>query len=113
MQERFRQVADHVVSLLRGEEVALMTFDGEVSDFVRFNHNAVRQAGSVTQQDLGLDLIDGRRHAEAKLALSGDFTADRSRVEAMVGNLRARLPHLPEDPHLLYSTEVRSTEKHG
>lgn len=113
MQERFQRIADHVISLLKGSEVALMTFDGESSDFVRFNHNAVRQAGTVTQQDLGLDLIDGRRHAEAKLALSGDPAVDRGRVEALVAELRGRLPHLPEDPHLLYATEVRSTEAHG
>jgi predicted Zn-dependent protease len=113
MQEHFHQTADHVMSLLKGREIALLTFDGEQSDFVRFNHNAVRQAGTVTQQDIGIDLIDGPRHAEGKLALSGDRPTDRHRVEALVQELRDRIPHLPEDPHLLYSTQVQSTEKHG
>ena len=35
MQEYFRQVADHATSLLEGEEVLLVSFSGEVSDFVR------------------------------------------------------------------------------
>jgi predicted Zn-dependent protease len=113
MHERFYRIADHVVSRLESNEVALMTYSGEDSDFVRFNHNAVRQAGAVAQQDLSIDLIDGQRHAEGGIVLTGDFATDSKRADAMVADLRGRLPHLPEDPHLLYSTEVHSTEKHA
>jgi predicted Zn-dependent protease len=113
MRERFLEIADHVFSLLKGSEVALVTFDGEVSDFVRFNKNAVRQAGCVRQQDLGIDLIDGQRHAEARIALTGEIETDSHRVAAILSDLRSRLPVLPEDPHLLYATEVRSTERLG
>ncbi len=113
MHERFYRIADYVVSQLKSNEVALMTLSGEDSDFVRFNHNAVRQAGAVSQQDLSIDLINGQRHAEGGLTLTGEFATDSKRAEAMVADLRGRLPHLPEDPHLLYSTEVHSTEKHA
>ena len=113
MQEHFVRIADHAFSRLRGDEIALLTFDGEESEFVRFNHNAVRQAGAVTQRDLGIDLIRGQRHAEAQLTLSGDPAQDRARVETMIEELRGRLEIVPEDPHLLYATEVHSTERIG
>jgi predicted Zn-dependent protease len=113
MQEHFRQIADQAFSGLKGDEVALLTFDGEESEFVRFNRNAVRQAGAVSQRDLGIDLIRGARHAEAQVSLSGDPAQDRERVAAMIAELRGRLEVVPEDPHLLYATEVRSTERIG
>jgi len=113
MQEHFRQIADHAFSQLQGDEVALLTFDGEESEFVRFNKNAVRQAGAVTQRDLGIDLIRGQHHAEAQVSLSGDLAQDRARVEGMTDELRRRLDVVPEDPHLLYATEVHSTERIG
>jgi len=113
MQERFYEISDHIVARLKGDEVVILTFDGEESDFVRFNHNAVRQAGSVTQADLGIDLIRGQRHAEARLALTGERQGDRTRADALVAELRAQLDFVPEDPHLLYATEVQSTEKIG
>jgi len=113
MQQEFYAIAEHLFSCLQGDEVALCSFEGEASDFVRFNHNAARQAGSVTQRDFGIDLIRGRRHAEARIALTGERETDTHRVEGMLAELRERLPALPEDPHLLYATEVRSTEKIG
>lgn len=113
MKERFYRMADHIVSLLRGDETVLLTFDGEESDFVRFNHNAVRQGGSVMQQELGIDLVRGRHHAQASAALTGQEEQDRERCARLVEELRGRLEFLPEDPHLLYATEINSTEKVG
>ncbi|MBD3236008.1 MAG: TldE/PmbA family protein [Candidatus Eisenbacteria bacterium] len=113
MQEYFHGLADHVTSLLQGDEVATMNFSGEASDFVRFNHNAVRQAGVVQAQDLSVDLIRGARHAESTTVLCGIAEEDQGRLAAMIDELRARLEHVPEDPYLLYATEVQSTERMG
>ena len=63
MQEYFNSVADTINSLLTGNEFFTSSFDAEDSDFVRFNKSEVRQAGSVTQRELSVDLIEGRRHA--------------------------------------------------
>lgn len=113
MQSQFYEITDFAISLLKGDEVINLSFEGESSDFVRFNHNKVRQPGSVQSSDLGIDLIRGGRHAEAQFALTGTPEEDRARVGAMVAELRGRLDHLPEDPHLLYATEVNSTERVG
>lgn len=113
MKSAFYELADHVSSVLKDGEVYAMSFGGETSDFVRFNKSAVRQPGRVTQRQIELDLIVGSRHASGTLTLTGDGAVDRERATALVRRLRDTIPHLPEDPHLLYATEVRSSEKHG
>jgi len=110
MQEYFYQLADSLTPLLQSGEVYTCTFDAEDSDFVRFNRSAVRQAGTVAQRFLSLTLINGRRHTSGTVSLSGDLEMDRTRVTLLVSELREQLPYLPEDPHLLYATEVHSSE---
>ena len=113
MQEYFHQLADSLTGSLQNGEVYTCTFDAEDSDFVRFNRSTVRQAGTVTQRFLSLTLIDGMRHTSGTLSLAGDFAVDHPRVVALLTDLREQLLYLPEDPHLLYATEVRSSEHHG
>ena len=100
MHEYFYTLADAITALLKGDEIYTCTFRGEDSDFVRFNRSAMRQAGTVTQRFLSLDLIRGQRHAAADVALSGDLEEDRARLTQAVAELREQLPYLPEDPIL-------------
>jgi predicted Zn-dependent protease len=113
MQGYFHELCDHLATLLRGDEVYLAAYSAEDSDFVRFNHGRIGQAMHVTQQYMSLHLINGRRHLEGSLTLSGDAELDRARLSALMVSLRERLGFLPEDPYLLYATEVRSTEREG
>lgn len=113
MRGLFESVSDHLTAQLGADEVLLLEFAGEDSDFVRFNGGKVRQAGHVDQAEISLDLIRGQRHASGRTALSGQSDTDRARTTDLLGRLRAALPHLPEDPHLLYSTDVQSSEREG
>ena len=113
MQEYFYQLADYFTSLLQQEEIYTCSFSAEDSDFVRFNRSAVRQAGTVSQRYLAFDLIRGLRHTGGTVALSGDFALDCDRSAHLIAGLREKLPYLPEDPHLLYATEVHSSEHYG
>lgn len=113
MQQYFNDLADHAGTLIQGSEIFTAGFSGEESDFVRFNQGAVRQAGNVTQRAMGIDLIDGDKHASGSVTLSGDLDEDKGRLATLVGSLRAKIPHLPEDPYLLYATDVHSSERHG
>ena len=110
MKELFFGVVDRAVAGLRGSEFLLANFSGEVSDFVRFNKARVRQAMTVRQAHLTLTLIDGNRHATVRFALSTDPASDNAAVDTVLAELRDDLPALPEDPYLLYSTAVQSSE---
>ena len=111
MENYFQDVVGLALGLARGDEVMLANFYAEESDFVRFNGGRVRQAGGVETRSLSIDLIHGSRHASARTTLAGDLEVDRARLVRIVEDLRDRRAHVPEDPHLLYSTEVRSTER--
>ena len=113
MQEYFYALADFLIGVLHGEEVYTCTFRGEDSDFVRCNRSAIRQAGTVTQRVLRLDLMRDRRHAASEVALSGELESDQARLQQVVTELREQLPYVPEDPYLLYATEVQSSVYEG
>jgi predicted Zn-dependent protease len=111
MKDLFFALAEHAFAALRGNEVLLLNFAGEVTDFVRFNHGQVRQPMTVRQAQLRLTLIEGRRRNEVALTLTGDLVHDRQFLPASLQSLRDELPDLPEDPYLLYSTEASRSER--
>lgn len=113
MQQSFYDLADYLGSKLKGQEVYLATFSGESSDFVRINHAQIRQPGSVLQRYMTVDLVGGQRHVRAAVTLTGVTNLDRERIDALLASLREQLPHVPEDPYLLYSTDVQSTQRCG
>lgn len=104
MKDRFFDVADRLARGLRAGETLLCNLSAERSDFVRFNHARVRQAGSVEQGTLDLRLVRDRRQATATLPLEGEGHEDALR------SLRESLDGLPEDPWLLVSEAPRSSE---
>ena len=105
----FRELSADLFGLLRGEEIMLLNFDGEDSDFARFNRNAIRQAGHVRQQQLQLTLIDGRRQAAALFDLCGERQHDLEQARLVLQSLREQLPFLPDDPYLNYATETQDS----
>lgn len=105
----FVELFERAQRRLIGSEVLLAGLDAERSDFVRFNHGAVRQAGSVQQGVLSLDLIDGRAHATATIQLSGVADLDRRRLDEHLLSLRERRASTPPDPYLLYATDGASS----
>lgn len=111
MQQPFFELVDNLTGQLTGQEVLLAYYSGEQSDFVRFNKSLIRQAGSVTQHWLSLDLIDGQRRMSGSCTLTGQPETDRKRGSELLAELRSALPSVPDDPYLLYSTEPHSTEQ--
>ena len=112
MQDYFYALSDALFGKLQGDEALLLDFSGEDSDFVRMNHNRIRQAGSVVQRSLSLDLIKGKRHAQADIVLSGDQTLDMAQLERSMKQLREQRELLPEDPYLVFANEINDTEYH-
>jgi len=90
---------------LQSDETLLASLHTESTDFARFNHARVRQAGTVTQTEVDLDLIAGARHASATVQLTGDALLDDARITRSIERLRAQRTELPDDPHLLINTD--------
>ena len=110
MRDYFFTLADALQARLHGAETLLLSFDGEDSDFIRFNHGRVRQAGSVARRSLGLDLIDADRHAAGRARLAGSLEQDLPRLRTLLADLRAQRAHLPADPYLHFATDGASGE---
>jgi predicted Zn-dependent protease len=109
METYFHDVAALLDRSLAPGEVHICRFDAEVSDFVRMNRGKVRQPGTVAQRYLSLRLIRGKRHAERSLTVAGDLAHDRADIDAALAALRGAIGDLPDDPHLDYATDVRSS----
>jgi len=113
MQAYFEDLAEILDGLLQPEEVFTCHFQGEDSQFVRLNRNRVRQALSVQQRELAIDLVQGQRHATGSLHLGGRLEEDRQRLRELVETLRAQRTCLENDPYLYYATEPQSSlEEH-
>ena len=93
----FFDLTHRLTQFLRGDEVLLCNLDGEASDFVRLNGNRVRQAGGLRAWRLSLDLIEGRRQAQASCDLSGDLDEDLARARGLMARLEPA-PGEPQDP---------------
>lgn len=115
MKPIFEALADHAIAQLRGDELLLVNFAGEATDFVRFNHARVRQPIGVWQAQLGLSLIRRGRRNDATLTIGGNAAHDRACVAAAIGALRDESDALPADPYLLYATAATTScrEDHG
>jgi predicted Zn-dependent protease len=104
LKDRFFATAERLARGLRANETLLCNLSAERSDFVRFNHARVRQAGSVEQAYLTLRLVRDRRQASATVMLDGEGHDDALR------SLRESLQDLPEDPWLLFNESPSSGE---
>lgn len=110
MRQAFFELAEGLIEGLVGEEILFCLLDGEDSDFVRLSHNRIRQAGGVHRRTLNLTLISGGRQVEGRCELAGDLGSDRSLASALLGRLRDRQLHVPDDPYLHYSTTPTVSE---
>ena len=114
-QTYFDDIVSAATSKLVGGEVLLANVAGERTDFIRLNHGDVRQAGTIDQRVLTVDLVEGRRHVAGSIPLTGDRRLDDDRLSSLLGQLREQRRHVQDDPFLLYNTEPTSTERieHG
>jgi len=113
MQDYFYTLADFIGQQLQSHEIYLCELTAEQSDFIRFNRGQIRQPSSVEQRYLEIELIDGHRHTRGQLTLGGNTGTDYERITTLLSELRSQLPHIPEDPYLLYATDIQSTETIG
>ncbi|AIG03502.1 protein TldE [Pseudomonas fluorescens] len=97
----FKELVEWLKQAITDEEQFHLGYGAESSEFVRFNHAKVRQAGQVQQASLNLKLINDGRHADLGITLAGAPELDRQRLAEGLQQLRETLPLLPKDPYLL------------
>jgi predicted Zn-dependent protease len=109
METYFNALAAHLDGKVAAPQRYLLRLAAESSDFVRFNHGLIRQAGHVQQRVASLQLIEGLRHASATVTLGGAPEDDIALLDATLRALRRQLHDLPEDPHLLLPEQAQSS----
>lgn len=108
--QHFEALLAHLNSQLQASEGFTLEYQAEASDFIRFNHARVRQAGQVQQAYATLALYQGERHGDFELALSGVIDDDLPRLDQALQRLRAVLPTLVDDPYLRLNREAWRSE---
>jgi predicted Zn-dependent protease len=103
----FDEVVAYAFARLREGELLNLNFSAEDSVFLRFNHSRVRQASTVEQATLDMELLIGQRHESHALNLSGNQALDCERVLGVLELLQSVVPQLPEDPY------CSALENHG
>ena len=106
MQSYFYRLLDYINTQLMASEGFTAYFSGESSDFCRFNHSKVRQAGHVLQKSVRLNLNNGKRHAYYQIPLTGEFSSDCSTVKYAIDKLRTVISSIAEDP-FFFATDSR------
>ena len=110
MQNYFNNLIKVANTACHSKELCLLNISGEYSDFVRFNQSKIRQAGSVEQAYLNISLISNQRQCNHSFSLSHNQKQDSQKIIEIIASLRNTLSVLPEDPHILYNSENKSSE---
>ncbi|MBH3430594.1 TldD/PmbA family protein [Pseudomonas alkylphenolica] len=102
----FQRLAAYLQDQVRSPEHYTLGYSAEHSQFIRFNHAKVRQAGEVQQASCTLKLVNDGRQAELQFTLCNDPDVDRQRLVQAIEQLRQTLPLLAADPYLQLNDEA-------
>ena len=111
MREYFERITGELFKNIKSNELLIVNFDAEESNFVRLNKAKIRQAGSVKQISMTMSLSNkDKRNLKSSVRLNGSYERDIHTLTKTLNYLRRELPDLPKDPYMLFSTNVHSTE---
>ncbi len=109
MKEFFNKISKKMLEQIHADEVMIINFDAEISNFIRLNNSKIRQAGNVKQLDLSLSLICKKKIHTSSIRLSGNIDRDIDTLIKSLNYLRREMPELSADPYLLYSKKNQSS----
>jgi len=98
---QFEELADALLRAEASVDRTSLYLRAEASDFLRFNHAALRQATTVQQAYATIAVERGLRRAESTLTLSGEPGIDARRLQEERTLLVGQLDLIPDDPWLL------------
>jgi predicted Zn-dependent protease len=104
--DTFHALVDWLRDAVKEPEHFTLGYNAEASQFIRFNHAKVRQAGQVQQASATLKLIHEGCQADLQLTLSGEYGVDCQRLAEALQQLREILPLVALDPYLQLNTDA-------
>ncbi len=110
MKNYFLDIVKIITESINHPEQFTLWFSGEELDFARFNQGKIRQAGSIKQSYIDLDLIVGQKHATANLGLSGSLNIDKITITEHIKKLREEITQSHNDPFLMIHEGKHNTE---
>ena len=111
MEKIFNQLSDSLFSELNNGENLILSFDGEQSQFIRFNHATIRQTGLVDDADLDLKFIVNNRSVHGGFTVSGNFDTDLARGQSEIERMRLEAQEIPEDPFVVFPENAGSSHE--
>lgn len=109
MQNYFNDVVKELSTNLGNNERFTAWFSGEAMDFARFSKNLIRQAGTINQQFLSVDVSRGQKHSAFTIGLSGILAEDRSLLLSSLKRAQGNLNDVKDDPFFSFNEEVHNS----
>lgn len=110
MKNYFQEIVKIIKNNLKAPEKFTAWFSAESMDFARFNHAQIRQAGTIDQQFIDINLINNHKHASITLGLVKNLGEDQEIIRRALENLRVSISHSDDDPYLMLSENNTSSE---
>jgi len=110
MKNYFYDLVLIIKNAVKKEERFTAWFEAESLDYARFNCGNIRQAGSVDQQYISIDLIAGQKHASCKLGLANNSALDKATILDAIKTMRHQIAECADDPYLMINEKDESSE---
>jgi predicted Zn-dependent protease len=101
LETTFDRLVTALLQALHKDEHLTLRLLGEQSQFVRFNHARVRQAGCVSDAELDLTLMHNQRTSSFTFPITGNWETDWEQGRSALLALREEVVQLPDDPYLV------------
>ena len=111
MEKVFKRLSDSLFEKLNDSELLVVGFEGEKSQFIRFNNARVRQTGLVDDGEIDLRFISNGRNCTGSFTVSGDFEIDMKRGISEIERMRLESKEIPVDPFLVEPTNAGSSRE--
>jgi len=111
MEDIFNHLSDQLFSHLKKDEHLIISFDGENSQFIRFNNASIRQTGCVDDATMELKYIANGRTCHGAFTVSGDQDIDIQRGEYEIDRMRMEAKEIPADPFLVMPKNAGSSHE--
>jgi predicted Zn-dependent protease len=110
IKNQFYAISEKVLAETRDGEYIRLSFNGEKSDFVRFNNAKIRQTTSVEQNSITLILVAGKKKISSTISVELiDPEKDITNIINDLNYRREMIEFLPEDPYIFIPQSSQSS----